>query len=58
MTSLMLVFFVAGMVALVVGAELLVRGAAHLAEVLGISPLVIGLTVVAYGTSAPDLAVG
>lgn len=57
MTWLMLVFFLAGMVALVVGAELLVRGAAHLAEVLGISPLVIGLTVVAYGTSAPELAV-
>ena len=57
MTQLTLVFFVVGMVALVVGAELLVRGAAHLAAAVGVSPLVIGLTVVAYGTSSPELAV-
>lgn len=42
---------------LVAGAELLVRGAARLAARFGISPLVIGLTVVAFGTSAPELAV-
>ncbi|MDT8446004.1 MAG: calcium/sodium antiporter [bacterium] len=47
-----------GFFALVGGGELLVRGASHLAVRLGISPLVIGLTVVAYGTSAPELAVG
>jgi cation:H+ antiporter len=47
-----------GFVALVVGGEILVRGASHLAGALGISPLVIGLTVVAFGTSAPELAVG
>jgi cation:H+ antiporter len=52
-----MVLFVAGLVALVVGAELLVRGGARLAAALGISPLVIGLTVVAFGTSAPELAV-
>ncbi|TWT54918.1 Inner membrane protein YrbG [Rubripirellula amarantea] len=46
-----------GLVVLVVGAELLVRGAVTLAEVARISPLVIGLTVVAFGTSAPELAV-
>ncbi len=46
-----------GLVVLVVGAELLVRGAVSLAEVAKISPLVIGLTVVAFGTSAPELAV-
>jgi len=57
MNLLTLVFFVAGMVALVVGAELLVRGSAHLAAAVGVSPLVIGLTVVAYGTSSPELAV-
>ena len=57
MSWLILFSFVAGFIALVAGAELLVRGAAHLAGVLGISPLVIGLTVVAYGTSAPELAV-
>ena len=46
-----------GLAVLVVGAELLVRGAVTLAEVARISPLVIGLTVVAFGTSAPELAV-
>ena len=42
---------------LIVGADLLVRGASRLAEAMGISPLVVGLTVVAFGTSAPELAV-
>jgi cation:H+ antiporter len=42
---------------LVVGAEALVRGASRLAAAIGVSPLVIGLTVVAYGTSSPELAV-
>jgi cation:H+ antiporter len=46
-----------GFVLLVLGAELLVRGASRLAGALGISPLVIGLTVVACGTSAPELSV-
>jgi cation:H+ antiporter len=49
---------VAGLVLLVAGAEALVRGASKLAAALGISPLVIGLTVVAFGTSTPELAVG
>ena len=47
----------AGLVALVAGGELLVRGASRLAALVGLSPLVIGLTVVAFGTSAPELAV-
>ena len=51
------VFFVIGIAALVVGAEALVRGAARLAARTGLSPVVIGLTVVAFGTSAPELAV-
>ncbi len=46
-----------GTVILIVGAELLVRGAARLASAAGVSPLVIGLTVVAFGTSSPELAV-
>lgn len=46
-----------GFAALVVGAELLVRGASQLAVRFGISSLVIGLTVVAFGTSAPEMAV-
>jgi cation:H+ antiporter len=48
---------VGGLVTLVVGAEAMVRGASRLAAALGISPLVIGLTVVAFGTSSPELAV-
>lgn len=38
------------------GAEWLVKGSAGLAYNLGVKPLVIGLTVIAYGTSAPELA--
>lgn len=49
--------FIAGLVLMVLGAELLVRGASRLAVMLGISPLVVGLTVVAFGTSAPEFAV-
>jgi cation:H+ antiporter len=48
---------VAGLAILVTGGEVLVKGATQLARSLGISPLVIGLTVVAFGTSAPELAV-
>ncbi len=49
--------FVLGLIALVAGAELLVRGASKLAFSFGISPLVVGLTVVALGTSSPEMAV-
>jgi len=52
-----LLSFIAGLVALVLGAELLVRGASRLALTFGISPLVVGLTIVAFGTSAPEAAV-
>ena len=45
----------AGLGLLILGAELLVRGASRLARNFGMSPLVIGLTVVAFGTSAPEL---
>jgi cation:H+ antiporter len=44
-----------GLVALTVGADGLVRGASRLAVHFGVSPLAVGLTVVAYGTSAPEL---
>jgi cation:H+ antiporter len=47
----------AGFVLLTLGGESLVRGSSRLAAMFGISPLVIGLTVVAFGTSAPELAV-
>lgn len=46
-----------GLVVLVFGAEILVKGASSLADKFGISPIVIGLTVVAFGTSAPELIV-
>ena len=49
--------FVAGLAGLVLGANLMVRGASKLALSFGISPLVVGLTIVAFGTSAPEMAV-
>jgi cation:H+ antiporter len=52
-----LIMFLAGLAGLVVGADLLVRGASRLALSFGISPLVVGLTIVAFGTSAPEAAV-
>lgn len=57
MTLMTFVYLIAGLVLLVAGAEVLVRGAARLAAIFGIPPLVIGLTVVAFGTSAPETAV-
>lgn len=46
-----------GLVVLTLGADLLVRGASALASRAGVPPLVVGLTVVALGTSAPEIAV-
>jgi cation:H+ antiporter len=57
MQPTVVILFVAGLVLLVWGAEWLVRGASRLAALAGISPLVIGLTVVAFGTSSPEMAV-
>ena len=51
-------WFLAGLGALVVGAEVMVRAGGTLAARLGISPIVIGLTVVSIGTSMPELTVG
>jgi cation:H+ antiporter len=51
-----IVLLIGGLVILWKAADLLVSGAVKLAEWLGISPLVIGLTVVAMGTSAPEVA--
>jgi cation:H+ antiporter len=52
-----ILLFIGGLIALIAGAELLVRGAGKLAMSFGISPLVVGLTVVAFGTSSPEVAV-
>ncbi len=49
---------IGGLVALIAGAELVVRYGSLLARRLGIPPMIIGLTVVSIGTSAPELAVG
>lgn len=50
-------WFVLGLALLIGGAELLVRGASRLALAFGVSPLVIGLTIVAFGTGSPEVAV-
>lgn len=52
-----LLFLIFGLVLLFFGGEGLVRGSAALALRLGLTPLVVGLTVVAFGTSAPELVV-
>jgi len=52
-----ILFLILGLFLLVFAADYLVKGAASIATVLGISPLVVGLTVVSFGTSAPELAV-
>ncbi|BAZ44830.1 putative K+-dependent Na+/Ca+ exchanger protein [Chondrocystis sp. NIES-4102] len=57
MTPITFLSLLAGLVLLVVGAEYLVKGASQVAAILRIPPLIIGLTIVAYGTSAPEMAV-
>ena len=57
MEPLTIVLFILGIGLLLVGADTLVKGAVDLAVSVGISPLVVGLTVVAFGTSAPEAAV-
>ena len=58
MSPLEIVLFLAGgLVLLFVGAEALIRGSSNLAIKIGITPLVVGLTVVAFGTSTPELVV-
>ena len=51
-----ILFIIGGLVGLVVGGELFVRGASSIARDLGVSDAVIGLTLVAGGTSLPELA--
>jgi len=50
-----ILFFLGGLLGLVLGGEYLVRGAVALAQRVGLSPLVIGLTIVGFGTSTPEL---
>jgi cation:H+ antiporter len=55
--TIALLYLLVGLVLLYFGAEGLVRGSSSLALRLGLSPLVVGLTVVAFGTSSPELMV-
>lgn len=57
MTFSVVGLFVLGLALLVLGGDWLVRGSSRLSLAMGITPLVVGLTVVAFGTSAPELAV-
>ncbi len=57
MTILTFLMLGAGLILLVFGADYLVKGASNLALSLGVSPIVIGLTIVAYGTSMPEFTV-
>ena len=50
-------FVAAGLGLLLFGGEMLVRGAVAMARRLGVSPLLIGITIVAYGTTVPELLV-
>jgi len=52
-----IIFIIAGLAILILGAESLVKGSSSLAKMMGIPPIVIGLTIVAFGTSAPELIV-
>jgi cation:H+ antiporter len=54
---LVYLLFILGLVLLVVGGDWLVKGSVGLAEKLSIPPLIIGLTIVAFGTSAPELVI-
>lgn len=54
---LQLLLLLVGLTVLIGGAEALVRGASALARRLGVPPIIVGLTVVAFGTSTPELAV-
>ncbi|MBI5962066.1 MAG: calcium/sodium antiporter [Chloroflexi bacterium] len=55
--TITILLFIAGLIILILGADLLVRGSSHIASALGVSPLVIGLTIVAIGTASPEIAV-
>lgn len=54
---LLLTLFIVGLVLLIAGADLLVRGVSAIAAALGVPPIVIGMTVVAFGTSLPEVTI-
>ena len=57
MSLITFALLIGGFALLIVGAEFLVRGASRIAAALGVAPLLIGLTVVSFGTSSPEIAV-
>jgi len=57
MAYMTFVTLIGGLIVLVIGGELLIKGASRIATGLGVSSLVVGLTIVAFGTSAPELVV-
>lgn len=52
------IVFISGLVIIILGAELLLRGATRVAAFLKIRPIIVGLTIVSIGTSAPEFAIG
>ncbi len=58
MTFHPIIIFLGGLVIITLGAEFVLRGATRMAALLGVKPILIGLTVVSVGTSLPELAVG
>ena len=52
-----IMFLILGLLTLIIGGEFLVRGSVHIANRFNLSPLVIGMTIVSFGTSAPELIV-
>jgi len=51
------ILFASGMAVLLIGGEMLVRGSSRFAKGIGINPMIIGLTIVAFGTSSPEFVV-
>lgn len=52
-----LLYLLAGIVLLYLGADYLVKGSANVARIFGVKPLIVGLTIVAFGTSMPEFMV-
>ena len=50
------IYLIVGFLGLILGAEILIRGAVNLAHIFKVSPFIIGVVIVAGGTSLPELA--
>ena len=56
-TLLLIIAIIVGFAILIWGADRFVDGAANIARNFGVSPLIVGLTIVGFGTSAPEMLV-